>query len=290
MIADLLNLYPFLIDGIVQSSPTAALAYATAWLMPGPEAGDDDSAESDIIYALETCLDCFPEIYAEALQRIRDGVDIEQIEHYLIAEVQKRTNFDIEQINDLIHYISPTSFACPLFDEYAGEFGEDHPWFKIASLFRGVDEEGADNTAQETAKALANSLKEAEYESLRLAVLWLFGLTGNTMADYSIYEMSDMGLEYPYWTPEDVEFMIEAHEEAAEIQKMAQQGLALLESDPDLLKTFKRNIRLLERRKRDNNGRITNYRLVWPERAAIDAPGQTAADVELLPIRYDSAA
>ncbi len=277
------------------ADPLLLLASAAATFDPFWDDFEDEiDYETDpLTIALQVTRGAFPDIYAEAIERMRAGAPYAELDRLLCRGISAKgiPLDDIETIgwgiplvavgidledpefyavhSDLLPILAPFGIDIPEGESYRIEVPE------------GIHQVGS---------AIARSLHEQNDPALR-QVSWLFGwmfsCTGNSLVDCTDEALSE--IQPLSWDPEDIAFAIEIIEEANGIMRDAMAGLDVLKSTPDLMAALERHIATLSRELKQK-GKLDepSIRLEWAglgggaERAAV-------ADPEFLLVRGDAA-
>ena len=246
---------------------TAVAAFDPFWRGIGDDTIDYECDPLDI--ALQVTRNAFPDIYAEAVERLRAGAAYQELNRLLCRAVSGKgiTHDDIEMIgwgvpltaagvdledpefyavhNDLLPILRPFRIECPVGETYHVDVPE------------GVFAVGC---------AIASSLhKQTDPDLCKVgwAFGWLFGCTGNSLVDYTDEALGE--IPPLSWSEDDIAFAVELMEEADSILHDAQVGLELLQAWPDLMTALERNVTIL-RRELKKKGKLDEHtlRLEWP--------------------------
>lgn len=270
---EILQTYTFLADQIT-GDPLLNLASAVAWLDPvwfEDDDPDDFDDEHDIIgTALRVMRRAFPDIYINAVERIRGGATYNEIDN-LICGAMSAKGIPLDNLEFISYGIPMDGFGVEL---ESGEFYAEHPdLVPILALFDVHPEPDSYNVevsenAYRVGRAIALSLDEhgdPRYQDLSYLMQYVWSLSGNTLVDWSY----DMLCEIPplSWSAEDVAFAVEIIEEADAIMASAQRGIQFLQSQPDVMAALERNIKRAYRafQKNGDEQKEIMLRLKWPE-------------------------
>ena len=270
---DLQQTYNFLTKQMA-SDPVLNLASAVVWLDPiwFEDADPDDfDDEQDVVgMALRVLRKAFPEIYIDAMERIRAGATYHEIDSLICAAVNEK-GIPLDNLEFLGYGIPMDAFGVEL---ECAEFYDEHPdLVPILALF-GVHPEAdrysveVSEAAYQAGRAIAISLEDhpdLRYRDVGYLMQLLWAFSGNTLISWS----QDMLAEIPplSWNTEDIALAIEIIEEAEEIIESAQRGIQFLQSQPDVMKALGRNIKRLYRaiEKNGDTQKEVKLRLKWPE-------------------------
>ena len=266
----LMNMYEQLAVALT-AEPLLCLATAVAAFDPFWRAFGDDNIDYEcdpLDIALQVTRNAFPDIYAEAVERLRAGAAYQEMNRLLCRAVSAKgiplddlemigwgvpltaAGIDLEDPefyevhNDLLPILRPFGIECPVGETYH------------IDVPNGVFAVGC---------AIASSLHEQPDSALRQAGWafgWLFGCTGNSLVDYTdeaLGEISPLS-----WSKDDIAFAIELIEEADSILRDVQAGLELLQAWPELMAALARNV-TIHYRELKKKGKLAEHtlRLEW---------------------------
>lgn len=277
------------------TDPLLLLASAAATFDPFWDDFEEDiDYETDpLTIALQVTRGAFPDLYADAIERLRAGAPYAELDRLLCGGISAKgiplddleaigwgiplvaLGIDLEDPefyavhSDLLPILAPFGVATPKGESYRVEVPE------------GIYPVGS---------AIARSLHEQANPVLQQVGWlfgWLFSCTGNSLVDATDEMLSE--LQPLAWDLEDIAFAIEMIEEADGIMRDAMAGLEILKTTPDLKAALERHIATLSRELKQK-GKLDeqSIRLEWTglgsgaERAAV-------ADSELLLVRGDAA-
>lgn len=267
---DILQTYTFLADQIT-GDPLLNLTSAVAWLDPiwlEDDDPDDYDDEHDIIgTALRVMRRAFPDIYIDAVERIRAGATCNEIDNLICGAVSAK-GIPLDNLEYISYGIPMDGFGVEL---ESAEFYAEHPdLVPILALFGVRPEPDSYNVevseaAYRVGRAIALCLDEhpdQRYRELSCLMRFLWSFSGNTLVDWSY----DMLFEIPplSWSEEDVAFAIEIIEEADAIMASAQRGIQLLQSQPDVMAALEHNIKRSFRAVNRSQDDQINIKLKWP--------------------------
>jgi hypothetical protein len=268
-----------------------ALANCAAWLDPVLLAESDTDLpyadygeEDDLAYALQVCRDCFPDVYADVVQRLWLGDSQAQLSRILCAEVSR---FLVAPLHNLEQVKYGVPFEALGLDPGDPDFPAQYPHLARVTQWFGAD--GFADEARDIAAVLIQDLArcgdQGNHADLARLLGWLSGSTGNTLVDRTDEMLWESGIEPPAWTPEDVQFINDVQTEANQVVAAALRALDLLENHPAWAEALQHNVRLVSERKA-NHARLV---LEWPDNPGNGAPDSAEPDPELLPVRGDPA-
>lgn len=233
------------------TDPLLLLASAAATFDPFWDDFEDEiDYETDpLTIALQVTRGAFPDIYADAIERMRAGAPYAELDRLLCKAISAKgiPLDDIETIgwgiplvalgidledpefyavhSDLLPILTPFGIRIPEGETYRIEVPE------------GIHQVG--NT-------IASSLHEQNDPALRQVGWlfgWLFSCTGNSLVDYTDEALSE--IQPLSWSPEEIDFAVEMIEEANGIMGDAMAGLKLVETNASLIKELEMNIQRL---------------------------------------------
>lgn len=305
----------------VVDDPTALLALTVAWLDPLTIIEDiDDWSETDLAdfyyngddvgAALRVARDCFPGIYAEAIGKIRDGVDYQKASDFISTEITDQTGIPIDQYEEPAAY----AFGIPL-PFYGAEWTEPdfikgHSELTELALLLGATREQSylseiiefSSKTYQIAHIVQASLWEHYDNPLHRSIMWAIGVcvsgTGNSSADFTYEE----GCEFQplAWMPDEVDFASTIIREAEQIMTESHQGLLLIQQDVHVRQTLMDKINeasaivdRLQKKGKTPNDYITDdnqnpFGLRW-DNLHSSIGGDTPTDFERVQLRLDAA-
>lgn len=259
-LADLQN-SPVLLSALMDSDPRLALVNAIAWLDPATltqGAADpryiefDYDAEEPLTIGLHVCRECFPIVYAGAIQLQWQGADERTIERFILEGMGAYLVVPPQVLEELRY--GPSVDFCGLYlntlepeDADNPPFDQLLPLFGLFGLTAGGDEpDEVQSTVFIVAKVLVQSLttrRESVYIDLANLLTWMFSFSGNTAIDYTEEAFWENGYDTAEWTLSDVALIDDINREAHEHVTSAFRAMNALESDLDLRRAFTRNIK-----------------------------------------------
>ena len=234
------------------ADPLLCLAAAVAAFDPFWAEFDDEDIdyESDPLdIALQVTRSAFPDIYAEAVERIRAGAVYQELDRLLCQAISAKgiplddldtigwgiplqaVGVDLEDPEfyavhcDLPPVLLPFGIVCPEGETYRVDVPD------------GVFAVGC---------AIARSLYEQTDPALRQvgwAFGWLFGCTGNSLIDYTDETLGE--IPPLSWSKDDIAFAVELIQEADGILSDVQAGWEHLKTTPELRAALNRTWRFL---------------------------------------------
>ncbi len=217
-----------------------------------------DDFEEDIDYetdpmtiALQVTRGAFPDIYADAIERMRVGAPYAELDRLLCKAISAK-GIPLDDIETIGWGIPLVALGIELEDP---EFYAVHSdLLPILAPFGIQIPEGetyridVPEGIRQVGSAIANCLHE-QTDPVLQQVSWLFGwlfsCTGNSLVDYSDEMLSE--IQPLSWSKEDIAFAVEMIEEANGIMRDAMAGLDTLKTTPDLMAELERHVTTLYR-------------------------------------------
>lgn len=275
--------------------PLLLLASAVATFDPYWSEFDDgynDDEDNPLHIALAVTRGAFPDIYAEAVERMRANAPYQELDRR-ICEAITTKGIPMDNLETMSWGIPLVSFGVDLEDP---EFYAVHSAALPALVPFGVDIPESETYSIDVpeciyaaGRAVAASLHEQNDPTLKQVgwlCAWLFGCSGNSLCDLTIDDLYE--LQPLSWLPDDIAFAVEMIEEADGIMSDAMAGLKLLTASPDLLAVLKGNITHLYRVIKQKGKLDDRIRLDWT-RPDSGADRSAVAGAELLQLRRDAA-
>lgn len=254
---DLLALPDFLAYHL-HADPLFCLANTVVWLDPlwsADEDGDDFSA------ALLTLRRVFPAIYAQVIEMLRDHQSVSTIENMICVELN-RIGLPVDELVYLSYGIPLPAYGVDL--TYIG-FYEKHPdLLPVLAIFGITPDVLIPEHAYTIGQTLGDALcqqPDTRYQQVGWLLLWLFGLTGNSIMDLTYEWMAEY--EMLAWTSEEVEFARDMIRQADELMAQVTAGQEFLLNQATLMNTLSHNIRQMEAALKKGPKHDT-VRLEWP--------------------------
>lgn len=287
----------FMADTLHGRGPAREIADAIQWLDPFWYDGLERCIDDELWSAMRVCRSTFPKAYVEAMSEISNRSDMMTIIVSIETKVGEALSALIPEEPDwwawgwgielwpaLTSYFVP--YACVGYDtfDYLGQYEnreemEDDSELGTILHWLNIPKPGEINITSEAADELRTSLlfqRGKVYDDLWHLVAWLFGQTGNSYADYTDSEFSEMGMTPPTW--DELDFAIEVQKEALGIINKAMAGKFRLLQDEELALWFRYNV------KRVINGATANQ-LHWPSRVGRGHADRTASHANRLSTR-----
>lgn len=278
------------------ADPLLLLASAVAAF--DPFWADFDEADIDydtdpLTIALQVTRGAFPDIYAEAVERLRADAPYAEMDRLLCKAISAK-GIPLDDLDTIGWGVPMTAVGVDLEDPefYAvhsdllpilAPFGIDLPEGETYSI-------DVPECIHKVGCAIATSLHEQIDPALRQVGWlfgWLFSCTGNSLVDYNDEALAE--IPPLSWSTDDIAFAVELLEEADGIMRDVQMGLELLKTTPDLMAALERNIAHLYRELK-KKGKLDErtIRLEWTGTVG-GADGTAIADAGVLQLRRDAA-
>jgi hypothetical protein len=253
------------------ADPLLLLASAVAAFDPFWNAFDAEDIDYDtdpLNIALQVTRGAFPDIYAEAVERLRAGASYADLDRLLCKAITAK-GIPLDDLDSIGWGIPLNAVGVDLEDP---EFYAVHSdLLPILAPFGIAIPEGETysidipDCVYTAGRAIAASLTDQPDSVLRQvgwAFAWLFSCTGNSLCDLTNESLSE--LQPLSWSAEDVAFAIELIEEADGILCDVQAGIEALKASPDLMAALERNVAHLYRVLK-KNGKLDGqtFRLKW---------------------------
>lgn len=278
------------------ADPLLLLASTVAAFDPFWNAFDAENIDYDtdpLHIALQVTRGAFPDIYAEAVERLRAGAAYQEMDRLLCKAISAK-GIPLDDLDVIGWGVPLNAIGVDLEDPefYAvhtdllpiiAPFGIDTPEGEMYSV-------DVPECVYPTGRAVAASLLEQSDPALRQvgwAFGWLFSCTGNSLIDYTDEALSE--IPPLSWSAEDVAFAVELIEEADGILRDVQAGIDHLKQASDLRAALERNIASLYRELKQK-GKLNerNLGLCWTSPLG-GADGSAVAHSQLLFVRRDAA-
>ncbi|MBE2271638.1 MAG: hypothetical protein IAE80_25620 [Anaerolinea sp.] len=267
----LLDSYGVLAEALT-ADPLLLLASAVATFDPFWNAFDAQDIDYDadpLHIALQVTRGAFPDIYAEAVERLRASANYPTMDRLLCTAISAK-GIPLDDLETIGWGIPLSAVGVDLEDPefYAvhadllpilAPFGIELPDSEAYSI-------DVPECVYTTGRAIAASLHEQTDPALRQVGWlfgWLFSCTGNSLVDYTDELLSE--IPPLSWSAEDVAFAIELIEEADGILRDMQAGIEALKDAPDLMALLERNIQALyaQRARQGTRSDKVNAPLQW---------------------------
>jgi hypothetical protein len=289
---DLLNIHTWLAQSAMLDTHQA-LAHLVAWLDPLQAEEDPDAyteaayyeggAEEFLMHAITVCRSCFPDVYAELVQKLRQGGSEGDANDFICKSINLRIGTEIDDIEWMTYGI-PVPFMGV--DVEQDDFWEAFPKAALVMGCFGIGPHGSEmqrcGDVQTIVSALIDDFearKCQDFSDLATLLKWLFSGTGSSLMDYTEEYWNDGGMDWLRWTPNDVEFASEMIEEAREMMGSAMRGLELL-TVSEWFDAFKINIQAVQKEieRRNKGGKPTTVPIEWPHRSDYSATSTPTAE------------
>ena len=254
------------------ADPLLLLASAVAAFDPFWNTFDAEDIDYDtdpLHIALQVTRGAFPDIYAEAVERLRAGASYQEMDRLLCKAISAK-GIPLDDLDVIGWGVPLNAIGVDLEDPefYAvhtdllpilAPFGIDLPEGETYSV-------DVPECVYPAGRAIAASLLEQTDPALRQvgwAFGWLFSCTGNSLIDYTDEALSE--IPPLSWSAEDVAFAIELIEEADGILRDVQAGIDHLKQSPEMRAALERNVRTLYTVLARHNGHRdkTNVTFSW---------------------------
>jgi hypothetical protein len=249
---DLLQLQSVLVSRM-SADPQLCLAHAVVWLDPFwdafAEEDDDDTGDGSLGLALRVVRESFPNIYVQVIELLRAGGSWDDIDRLVCREIEQ-LGIPLENLEWMGYGIPLPSYGLNLEDP---DFPESHTDLIPVLQTFGWDVSPDDDVEVPDslyciAQWIAEDLEqhpETGYRQLSWLLQWLFSCSGNSVIDLDYETMSEF--QPLSWDKDDLDFAIAIIQEADQIMKEALDGLAFLQSHPDLFTTLTNNVKRINR-------------------------------------------
>lgn len=282
--------------------PLLLLASAVAAFDPFWNAFDaeDIDYDTDPLYiALQVTRGAFPDIYAEAVERVRAGASYADLDRLLCKAITAK-GIPLDDLDSIGWGIPLNAVGVDLEDPefYAvhadllpilAPFGIPSVSFAIAIPEGETYSIDIPDCVYSAGRAIAASLTDHPDLVLRQVgwtFAWLFSCSGNSLCDLTNESLSE--LQPLSWSAGDVAFAIELIEEADGILRDVQAGIETLKASPDLMVVLERNIAQLYRDLKKKGKLDERNRLCWTSTGS-GADGTTVDNPVVLQLRDHAA-
>lgn len=277
------------------SDPLLLLASAVAAFDPFWNAFDAEDIDYDtdpLNIALQVTRGAFPDIYAQAVERLRAGASYADLDRLLCKAITAK-GIPLDDLDSIGWGIPLNAVGVDLEDP---EFYAVHSdLLPILAPFGIAIPEGETysidipDCVYPAGRAIAASLTDHPDSRLR-QVGWAFGFlfscTGNSLCDLTNESLSE--LQPLSWSAEDVAFATELIEEADGILRDVQAGIETLKASPDLMVALERNVAHLYCELKKKGKLNERNRLCWTSTDS-GTDGTGVADPQFLLVRSDAA-
>lgn len=275
--------------------PLLLMASAVAAFDPFWNAFDTEDIDYDtdpLYIALQVTRGAFPDIYAEAVERLRAGASYADLDRLLCKAITAK-GIPLDDLDSIGWGIPLNAVGVDLEDP---EFYAVHAdLLPILAPFGIAIPEGETYSVDvpecvyTAGRAIAASLTDHPDSVLRQVgwtFAWFFSCSGNSLCDLTNESLSE--LQPLSWSAEDVAFVTELIEEADGILRDVQAGIETLKASPDLMVALERNIAQLYRELKKKGKLDERNRLCWTSTGS-GADGTGVADPQFLLVRSDAA-
>ena len=232
------------------------------------EDADIDYESDPLDIALQVTRSAFPDIYAEAVERIRAGAVYQELDRLLCQAISAK-GIPLDDLDTIGWGIPLQGVGVDLEDPEFYAVHTDLP--PVLLPFGIVCSEGETYRVDvpdgvfAVGCAIASSLHEQTDPALRQvgwAFGWLFGCTGNSLVDYTDETLGE--IPPLSWSKDDIAFAVELIQEADGILRDVQAGWEHLKTTPDLMAALEHNVTLLYRELKQK-GKLDEHplRLEW---------------------------
>jgi hypothetical protein len=271
---DLLQTYTLLSAGL-RADPLLCLASTVTWLDPLWQDDEDDwdvqyDEEGTLTIALRIIRKAFPDLYAQAVEAVRRGASYAELDRMICGAIADR-GIPLDDLEFIGFGIPMPAYGVMLDDP---EFYTAHPdTIPVLACF-GISPEpnpyhiDVPDCVYTAGRIIADDLQkhcDKRYQQVSWLMQWLFSCSGNSSIDFDYEAMCEF--QPLSWDQEEVAFAITIIEEAEGIMADALEGLAFLNSQPDLLQALQHNVqRIYKAIDRQKGRRIEpEIRLKWPQ-------------------------
>jgi hypothetical protein len=251
------------------ADPLLLLASAVATFDPFWAAFDEpdiDYETDPLTIALQVTRGAFPDIYAQAVERLRAGASYQEMDHLLCKAISAK-GIPLDDLETIGWGIPLNAVGVDLEDPefYAvhtdllpilAPFGIDIPEGEIYSV-------DVPECVYPAGRAIAASLLEQTDPALRQVgwlFSWLFSCSGDSLVDQTDESLAE--IPPLSWSPDDIAFAIELVDEAEGILRDVKAGLNRLKASPTLSAQLTAHIDQLYARLKQKQ-ELDHVTLVW---------------------------
>jgi hypothetical protein len=254
------------------ADPLLLLASAVATFDPFWAAFDEpdiDYETDPLTIALQVTRGAFPDIYAEAVERLRTGASYQEMDRLLCKAISAK-GIPLDDLDVIGWGVPLNAIGVDLEDPefyvvhadllpILAPFGIDIPEGETYSI-------DIPDCVYRAGRALAASLLEQTDPALRQVgwlFSWLFSCSGDSLVDQTDESLAE--IPPLSWSPDDIAFAIELIDEADGILRDVQAGIDHLKQSPEMRAALERNVRTLYTVLARHNGHRdkTNVTLSW---------------------------
>lgn len=276
------------VRGLVLRDDALTLKYASVWLRTDIFDGEHEWEEQPIEEALGIAARNWPEIACEALRLMWRGVDMWDLEYFLLLRINTQLVEPLRALEMVERGVPVRSYAVghnEMDDRYWPEeflgLGLPFGMWEID----GEPTQGDFNAAHRVRDSLTKYPEASEGEAIFCLVAWAFGISENTAIDYheeAIEEMKGYS-GCGEWLQENIDLVNEMNAQARRIYLLAQHGLRLL-ARADWNAAMKRNIKIAKQGKK--HGR-NQQAIRWPDAAERLIAGAAGIETGYIPRECD---
>lgn len=284
-----------LLNEAVHTDPVLLLANAVTWLDPLWQDSLDEAEGENVLHtALLITRAVFPKIYAGAIEQLRSGVTPAAVDHFICDAITEK-GIPLDDLEYMSFGIPTPGMGVVLEDpDLYTQRPEVVPILKLFGIHPDLTPANTysldvPNDAYKAAQLLVESLKgqaDLHWKQGGYSLGWLFGCSGNSLVDYDDETISEF--QPLSWETEDITFAVEMFEEARGMLQDADEGIAWLIAQPDMMAALGKNIQRVYKAMQKGKKHEPHVEFIWP--TAGDSDGrETSPDSELLQLRVDAA-
>ena len=262
--------YTFL-NQAMQDDSLLCLAQAVCWLDPLWHGYDEDyyhDPNGILSAALVVTRQLFPDLYVDAVDKLRQGADYSAIDH-LISDAISETGIPLDNIEHIMYGIPLPAYGVNLDDP---EFYAGHPkLLPLLALFGieplsnryNIDVPACVFTAAELIATDLAQRPEKAYQQVAWLLRWLFSTTGNSILDWDFEIMCE--IEPLVWEADALDFAYVMIHEADDIMSDVISAIDWLNDEPAVMQALQDNIHTIYKaiQKKGNKNDTPNVRLKW---------------------------
>ena len=268
--------------------PLLLMASTVAAFDPFWNTFDTDDIDYDcdpLQIALQVTRGAFPDIYAEAIERLRAGASYSDMDHLLCNAITTK-GIPLDDLDSISWGVPLSAVEVDLEDPEF--YAVHHDLLPLLAPFGMAIPEGTVYSVDVpecvyiAGRAIAASLTDHTEPALRQvgwAFAWMFSCSGNSLIDQTNETLAD--IPPLSWSAGDVAFAIELIEESEGILRDVQAGIEMLKASPDLMADVERNIAHLYRELKKKGKIDERNRLCWQSTGS-GADGTAVADPVVL--------
>jgi len=238
---------------------------------------DIDYETDPLTIALQVTRGAFPDIYAEAVERLRAGATYPEMDRLLCKAISSK-GIPLDDLDMIGWGVPLVAVGIDLEDP---EFYTHHPdLLPILALF-GIDPSEGDSysvdvpeSAYAAGRAIASSLHEQTDPALRQVGWlfgWLFSFTQNSLIDLTNDDISE--IPPLSWSQDDIAFAVELIEEADGIMRDVKAGLEHLKTNSGFLAVLSEKMKFVYKKITRDKGKKYDpkIRLRWTDAYSLKA-------------------